>query len=302
MEETINQGEKKLEADSNYTDSFGFQWNRFQHTQIDREKQGLDQSKQRFLAVTEWDKEDLRGKKVLEVGSGAGRFTRAVLEVTEAEIYSVDFSDAVEVNRRNNGSSPLLQIKKASVYDLPYPSQSFDKVFCFGMLQHTPEPQRTVECLVEMVKPGGELIVDFYPQKGWYTRIHAKYLARPFTRRMNRKRLLNWIESNITSLIGLYKGLHRIKLGVLTRFIPLVDMYNVLPSGLSKEEEKEWAILDTFDMLSPRYDNPQKMRNVVKWIRNYGLEVTFSGKKKYSNSHMVYFVKAIRPGTDSLAG
>ena len=52
----------------NYTGSFGFQWTQFEKTQIDREVQGLNQSKIRFCAVTNWDKEDLHGKKILEVG------------------------------------------------------------------------------------------------------------------------------------------------------------------------------------------------------------------------------------------
>ena len=283
----------------NYTGSFGFQWNKFEKTQIDREAQGLDQSKIRFCAVTNWDKEELKGKKILEVGSGAGRFTKAVLDTTEAEIFSVDYSDAVEANIKNNGSNSRLSIEKASVYELPYSKLSFDKVFCFGMLQHTPDPSRTVKCLTEMVKPTGELIIDFYPIKGWYTKVHAKYLIRPFTRKMNHKKLLHWVESNVDTMIALYKGLHKLGLGVFSRFIPVVDIYKVLPPGLSETEEKEWVILDTFDMLSPAYDNPQRMRNVVKWIKDNGLEITFAGQKEYSPGHIVQFVKATRPGTDS---
>lgn len=41
------------------------------------------------------------------------------------------------------------------------------KVFCFGVLQHTPDVNKSVQCLAEMVKPGGELAVDFYPIRGW---------------------------------------------------------------------------------------------------------------------------------------
>ena len=279
----------------NYTDSFGFQWNRFEKIQIDKDNQNLIQSKKRFLAVTQWDKEDLRGKLVLEVGSGAGRFTRAALESTQAEIYSVDYSSAVEANRRNNGSNPRVHIERASVYELPYPKQSFDKVFCFGMLQHTPTPRKTVECLAEMVKPGGELIVDFYPYKGWYTKVHAKYLVRPFTKRIDHNRLLLWIERNSMILIQSYKFLHRIGLGFITRFIPVVDIYKVVPSGLSKEEEKEWIVLDTFDMLSPRYDKPQKTKKIVDWVQHSGLSVSFAGSKEYSPGKVVHFVRASRP-------
>src|SRR5829696_8910371 len=64
----------------NYTASFGFQWNKFQKTQMDRERDHLSLSKERFFSATGWDKENLLGKNVLEVGSGAGRFSKVVLE------------------------------------------------------------------------------------------------------------------------------------------------------------------------------------------------------------------------------
>jgi hypothetical protein len=35
---------------------------------------------------------------------------------------------------------------------------------------------------------------------------------------------------------------------------------------------REWAILDTFDMLSPRYDAPQTLENVREWFRVAGLD------------------------------
>jgi hypothetical protein len=34
---------------------------------------------------------------------------------------------------------------------------------------------------------------------------------------------------------------------------------------------KQWAYLDTFDMLAPRYDRPQTMSTVKRWFREAGL-------------------------------
>ncbi len=276
-----------------YTDSFGFQWNRFRKTQIDRFNSGIDISRLRFLSVTGWDEENLRGNKILEVGSGAGRFTQIALETTEAEIFSVDSSDAVLANAQNNGPHPRLHIQKASVYELPFEPRSFDKVFCFGMLQHTPDPRKTVQCLVDMLKPGGELIIDFYPYKGWYTKIHAKYMLRPFTRKMDPQQLLKWIENNIAWMIRVYKALHKLKMGVFARFLPLVDIYRVLPEGLSPLQEREWAILDTLDMLSPEFDKPQKSKDIIEWLKMSGVEVSFAGNVEYSKDHIVNVVKGI---------
>lgn len=41
--------------------------------------------------------------------------------------------------------------------------------------------------------------------------------------------------------------------------------------GLAEQRLKEWAYLDTLDMLSPRYDNPQTIRAVQRWTEEAGL-------------------------------
>src|ERR1700744_2156786 len=67
-------GAYRIVRDNNYTENFGYQWNKFAATQLDKESQ-LSFSKKRFFAQTNWDNQDLSGKNILEVGSGAGRFS-----------------------------------------------------------------------------------------------------------------------------------------------------------------------------------------------------------------------------------
>lgn len=163
----IINGVPRFVEEHNYTDNFGFQWNKFQKTQIDREMKNATFSKERFFAATNWDKEDLSGKDILEAGSGAGRFTQIVLDHTKGNLYSIDYSDAVSANYRNNSHhGDCLKLFQVSIYDMPFPDNSFDKVFCFGVLQHTPYFKKSVQCLVNKAKPGTEIVVDFYPIKG----------------------------------------------------------------------------------------------------------------------------------------
>jgi ubiquinone/menaquinone biosynthesis C-methylase UbiE len=278
--------------DSNYTDSFGFQWNKFAKTQIDRENNNSKQSALRFFAQTGWDKEDLRGKDVLELGSGAGRFSQVFLDHTMGNLYSVDYSDAVIANYKNNGhhGEDRFKLFRASVYELPFPDNSFDKVFCFGVLQHTPDFKTSVQQLIAKAKIGGEVIVDFYPVKGWWTKIHAKYILRPITKKLSHARLLRLIERNVNWLIALSNFFDRIGAGkILNRFLPICDIKGTLPAGLSKKELREWVILDTFDMFSPEHDHPQPISTVKKWFEESGMQVTFAdtitfGKEKFTAS------------------
>jgi SAM-dependent methyltransferase len=255
----------------NYTDSFGFQWNRFASTQLDQS------SEERLFASTGWTPEELDGLDILEVGSGAGRFSRPILERTRANLYSVDYSTAVDANWRNNGAiaPDRFHLFQASIYEMPFPDNSFDKVLCLGVLQHTPDFEASVKALVAKAKPGGEIVVDFYRRKPW-TKLHAKYLLRPLTRRMNHKRLLGLIERNVDWMIAAHKLLTRVGLHALTRFLPLVDITGTFPKHLTPQQVREWAILDTFDMFSPEFDNPQRLRDVVAMFLRANTAVTFS--------------------------
>lgn len=279
----LKNGAFRLVQDDNYTENFGYQWNKFAETQVDKST-NIQLSQQRFFRQTGWDKEDLTGKTVLEVGSGAGRFSQIVLDHTNAELYTVDYSNAVEANYRNNGPNSRLHLFQASIYDLPFQPGQFDKVICFGVLQHTPDVEASVKCLVEMVKPGGELVVDFYPINGWWTKIHAKYMFRPYTKRMSHESLYKMIDRNADRLISAYKFFSKMGVGrVVNRFLPVVDIDGTLPKNVTKEQLREMVVLDTFDMFSPEYDQPQKISTVVKWFEKYGMTSVWGGYITYDN-------------------
>lgn len=292
----IVKGVARIAELKNYTENFGVQWNKFDKTQLDRESDGLDLSRRRFFAETHWDQEDLSGKNILEVGSGAGRFSKVVLEHTKATLYSVDYSDAVTANFKNNGhiAPDRFHLFQASIYEMPFPDDSFDKVFCFGVLQHTPDFDASIKALIDKAKPGGEIAVDFYPIKGWWTKINAKYLLRPITKRMSHDKLLHLIESNVDWLIKAHFLLHSMGLGVMTRFLPVCNVKESFPKTLTTSELREWAILDTFDQYSPEHDHPQRMLNVVKMFEKHGARVTFAGVEPYGDRGAASVVRGVR--------
>jgi ubiquinone/menaquinone biosynthesis C-methylase UbiE len=280
----------------NYTRNFGKQWNMFDKTQLDREIDGYSLSKDRFFAETHWDKEDLSGKAVLEVGSGAGRFSKVLLEHTNAMLYSVDYSDAVTANFKNNGNiaPDRFNLFQASVYEMPFPDNSFDKVFCFGVLQHTPDFEASIKALIDKAKPGGEIAVDFYPIKGWWTKINSKYILRPITKKMQHDRLLRLIEKNIDWLITVHYLFHNIGLGIMTRFLPICNVKESFPKSLTKAEIREIAILDTFDQYSPEHDHPQRIVDVVKIFEKYGTKVVFSGFEIFNDGMSAAVIRGVK--------
>jgi hypothetical protein len=51
----------------------------------------------------------------------------------------------------------------------------------------------------------------------------------------------------------------------LRYLIPIVNYDGIFP--LTKDQIREWAILDTFDMLSPAYDKPQSAKTLYSWLK-----------------------------------
>lgn len=262
----------------NYSASFGRQWNQFRTTQIDGEGVESSPSTTRLFAETGWAVSELDGLDILEVGSGAGRFSRVILEQTGANLFSIDYSSAVEVNWSNNAhiDHGRFHLAQASIYEMPFPDDRFDKVLCLGVLQHTPDFQASVRALIRKAKPGGEIVVDFYPIHGWWTKLHAKYLLRPITKHMPQDRLLGLIDRNADRLIKTWRWLDGAGLGPLTRFVPVVDLA-AMPAGLTPAQLHEWVVLDTFDMFSPAHDHPQRIEAVVRMFERGGAQVRFAG-------------------------
>lgn len=264
----IRAGIPRFRDDSGYASSFGEQWNRYRRTQIDSVN-GTTLSSDRFYSGTKWSPDDLRGARVLEIGCGAGRFTEVML-AAGARVYSLDYSSAVDACFANHGAHPNLMVVQGDLFALPFVPGTFDFVFCYGVLQHTPDPKTAFFSLVPMLNPGGRLAVDSY-RKGWELQPYkSKYLYRPITTRMSTDRLfrlLNWYIPKWLPLDTLMKKVPVIgpALGML---VPCWN-YSYLP--LTKSQQTEWAVLDTFDALAPKYDLPQTAGTLRAWFEEAAL-------------------------------
>jgi SAM-dependent methyltransferase len=250
---------------TNYAESFGFQWNRHARTQLDSHS-GLSISQDRLWTAV-GGKADLQGKRVLEAGSGAGRFTE-VLAASGAEVITFDYSSAVDANSRNQMPSTRLHFFQGDILHIPLAEASFDKVVCLGVLQHTPDPYAAFCSLAKYVRPGGQLVIDLYT-RNFAALLQWKYLLRPITMRIQKEKLYRLIELVTPPLVPVTRLLRRIAGRFGARFVPIVEYSHL---GLGTELNVQWAILDTFDMYSPAHDHPQSLESVTRWFREAGFE------------------------------
>ena len=247
--------------DDGYAESFGDQWNRWRRVQLDSVT-GKPLSRARLFEGTRWP-EDLRGQTVLELGCGAGRFTEVLLDAG-AEVWAVDASSAVDAARANLGEHDRLELAQADLFDLPFEQDAFDRVLCFGVLQHTPDPRRA---FLTASRYGESLAADVYRVQPYVDRWSAKTLWRPLTTRLPRDRLRRIVEWYVPRWLPLDTRLARVpKLGrFLTAVVPCWNYTGLYP--LDEDELVAWAVLDTFDALSPRYDQAQTLDTVQAWAR-----------------------------------
>lgn len=247
----------------NYAAGFGFQWNKHDRTQYDATS-NFSTSAYRFQHETKWEM-DLRGQVILEAGSGSGRFTTEALK-TGALVISFDYSNAVEANYRSNGQSENLLIVQASIFEIPFAKNYFDKAFCFGVLQHTPDPESAFLNLVSYLKPGGKLASDVYVKSLRRWVLQPKYWVRPFTKGGNPEVLYKRIVGYVDFMWPLARRIRRIPyVGPIINWkLILPDYSRELPNA-DDRMLKEWTYLDAMDMLSPMYDLPQTLRTFKKW-------------------------------------
>ena len=253
----------------NYAAGFGFQWLLHSRTQFD-DANNASISRDRFFGATRWSHE-LKGESILEVGGGSGRFTEHAA-TTGAFVASLDYSVAVEANYASNGHKPNVLIVQADVYAMPFRQGWFDRCYCFGVLQHTPDVKRAFDALPRMLKPGGYLAVDVYRKPRGLRRLTAtKYYVRPLTRRIPPQRLYKFTTAYIRAMWPLARLLRRIPyFGIRLNWALLIPDYaKSLP--LTDERLRAWAELDLFDMLSPAYDSPQDLETMREWFVSAGL-------------------------------
>ena len=112
----------------------------------------------RLIEYEKW-----RGKRVLEIGCGSGAHT-AQLARSGAETTAVDLTNAaVELTSRRLGLFDLhAGILQADAERLPFESNSFDMVWSWGVIHHTPRTAVAISEIHRVLKPGGEARLMVY--------------------------------------------------------------------------------------------------------------------------------------------
>ena len=258
-------GIPRFVSSDNYASNFGFQWNLYSKTQVDRFN-GTSISHDRFFISSGWKPGEMRDKRVLECGSGAGRFSQVISD-TGAQLFTIDYSNAVEANAQNNADKKNIYFAQASLYELPFRENAFDYLVCLGVLQHTPKVEDSIGAMLRHLKPGGSFCFDAYAAPMSY--LHPRHLLRPFTSRMPKEKLHSLVVKWVPRLLPLSTALHKVPVvgEYLARLVPIANWRKNIKLP-NEEMYLHWALLDTFDWLSPTYEKPQSKSALMKALKS----------------------------------
>jgi ubiquinone/menaquinone biosynthesis C-methylase UbiE len=125
------------------------------------------------------------GKRLLEIGVGAGtdfvRFVRAGAIATGVDLteHAVDL-----VRRRLELEGLDADVRTADAEALPFADGSFDRVYSWGVLHHTPNTAKGVGEAIRVLRAGGDICVMLYSRHSWVAYglwiRHALFVGRPW--------------------------------------------------------------------------------------------------------------------------
>jgi len=269
--------------EENYASAFGLQWKTYQKTQLDSYT-GTTISKERLQRIVGGSLEILKKKKVLEAGCGAGRFTEIMLQ-SGADIFAADLSVAVEANYLNCSKYEHYSVCQADIVNLPVLPNQFDIVICIGVIQHTPDPEKTITALCSYLKPQGTLFIDCYTYE--YPTTPVRRFFRFFFKRMNAVFSLKCVQVLTAILWPIHKFLFRYKNSTGFRqfrsqflyWSPVVDYQDAYPM-IGEKLLREWAVLDTHDTLTDCYKHLRSAEEIYEYLsRNemVNIEIHYAG-------------------------
>lgn len=106
---------------------------------------------------------DVKSKKVLEIGCGVGtdglEIARRGADYTAIDVSNVSLELAKKNFQLNGERGTFLN---ASAEQIPFPENSFDIAYSWGVLHHTPDMEKAVSEVRRVLKPGGNFCIMIY--------------------------------------------------------------------------------------------------------------------------------------------
>ncbi|MEQ8765551.1 MAG: methyltransferase domain-containing protein [Planctomycetota bacterium] len=187
------------------------------------------------------------GKTVLDAGAGHGRYLRELAALGAKTIVGLDLGRGIGFDRE--GDPPSVLRVRGDLRHPPLAPQSFDLVFCDGVVHHTPDARQAVSALARLVRPGGYLYLWVYPRGSvlWES-VHRA--GRAVTTRLP------------NPVLG----------GLCTALVPLLSVVPTYSQTRLGRASWQQCAQVVWDWLSPPYQSHHSFEEVQGWLEAEGFE------------------------------
>lgn len=169
----------------------------------------------RYNVYSPWLKKEVqfekyRGKKILEIGGGLGT---DLIQFARAGAITFDLDLASEHIRLAKKRFEMENIESSFIIgDAEYncfKDNSFDVVYSFGVLHHTPDTQKAINEAYRVLKPGGEAIIMLYYKHSffyWFSMFFVKGILKGNLFKMSMDEILSrFVEYSTSGALPLVK-------------------------------------------------------------------------------------------------
>jgi SAM-dependent methyltransferase len=101
---------------------------------------------------------DVRGRRVLDLGCGAGQLARHLAEAGAAEVLGIDVSERMLALARAEWAHPRVTYRREAIEDLAFPPARFDLVVSSLVLHYVDDYAGLVSRIAQWLAPGGVLV------------------------------------------------------------------------------------------------------------------------------------------------
>lgn len=138
--------------------AFGRQWTRF-------DRDSAPGSAQLFCEYSGLTPDQVRGRTVLEIGCGAGRWLNVMAELGAREVVGLDFSSGVAQARRRTLGRPHVHVVRGSALDMPL-LPKFDLAVSIGVIHTLSDPVVGLKGVRQAVAPSHLVAIWVYAREG----------------------------------------------------------------------------------------------------------------------------------------
>jgi len=250
----------------NYTNSFGYQWNKWSKIQFDSENENKPMegyTLNMWSHITGVEQLDLKGAVIADFGCGPGRFIETIRKKNGVAI-GLDLSDAVEAATENFANDDKVLICQADILHSPLKSASVDGAFSIGVLHHTENAEEGFCEMVRVIKPESFVSISVYGTGGYYDNFFVTIYRKIFNALWP---IFGYYPPLIYSYVVVYLFRPILKVPIFRTlirpflyFFPFINLPDI-----------RWSVLDTFDSVTPQNQRGFTVYQVFQWFKNAGL-------------------------------